>query len=83
MTNPASLVFPKQNGLFPFERIKTSEPGKMESFIRHKQPDWNRPFHQKVLDFLMLSSFILFPILVFGLVCKRFAVSLLRGDKAQ
>ncbi len=83
MTNPASLVFPKQNGLFPFERIKTSEPGMLDNFIQHKQPDWKQPFLQKVLDFLMLSSFILLPILVFGLVCRRFAISLWRGDKAQ
>lgn len=59
VTNPASFVFPEENNLTIFERISTEEQDKFDQFINHKQPNWNRPIIQKILDLLMLCSALL------------------------
>ena len=58
MTNPSSLVFPEINNSYPFERIKTSERKKLETFLLRKQPSWKIPNLQKFLDILSLSTLI-------------------------
>jgi hypothetical protein len=58
MTNPSSLVFPEINNSYPFERIKTSERKKLETFLLRKQPSWKIPNLQKFLDVLSLSTLI-------------------------
>ena len=58
MTNPASLFFPKENGLQPFERIKVGEEEQLRAFIERKQPDWIIPPLQRVLDWLSLVAFL-------------------------
>lgn len=62
-TNPASLVFPKENNLFIFERISTSQQEEFYQFINYKQPEWKRPLIQHILDMLMTATIILTPIL--------------------
>ncbi len=58
MTNPSSLVFPEINNSYPFERIKTSERKKLETFLLRKQPSWKIPNLQKFLDILSLSTLV-------------------------
>ena len=71
ITNPASLVFPKENNLTLFERIKSSEKDKFKEFINHKQPDWKRPPIQHLLDGLMvLTSILIILGIVYGAIKK-------------
>jgi hypothetical protein len=65
MTNPSSLVFPEINNSYPFERIKTSEREKLETFLQRKQPDWKIPTSQNFLDVLSLSTLIFIMGLIF------------------
>jgi hypothetical protein len=58
ITNPSSLVFPEMNNSYPFERIKTAEREKLDTFIRHKQPSWKIPNSQRFLNILSLVSLI-------------------------
>jgi hypothetical protein len=58
MTNPVSLVFPEINNTYTFERIKTSERGKLEVLIQHGQPDWKIPKTQKILNIISLSTVV-------------------------
>jgi hypothetical protein len=58
MTNPVSLVFPEINNSYPFERIKTSERGKLDVFIQRGQPGWKIPKIQKILDIISLIAVI-------------------------
>lgn len=71
MTNPSSLVFPKENNAFVFERIQISDKKKLEDFTHHRQPAWQRPLIQKVLDYLLLSSFAIFLLFLMGILGKR------------
>jgi hypothetical protein len=59
MTNPASLVYPSQNNLKLFERIKVSERDKLREFIQRRQPDWKLPTTQIILDWVSLAAFTL------------------------
>lgn len=59
MTNPASLVFPTDNGVYPFERIKVAEREKLEIFVNRGQPDWRIPTIQKYLNYFSLFSLLL------------------------
>lgn len=59
MTNPVSLVFPKQNGLQPFERIKISEEKELQTFVQRKQPSWKVPKIQAILNWISLFSLVL------------------------
>jgi hypothetical protein len=59
ITNPASLVFPAENNLLPFERIKIGEEEQLQAFIRRGQPHWEIPTTQFVLDWLSLGIFAL------------------------
>jgi hypothetical protein len=52
MTNPSGYVFPELNATRPFERIPVSEKDKLEAFANHKQPDWNIPIYQQILDWV-------------------------------
>jgi hypothetical protein len=58
MTNPASLVFPKENNLKPFERIKISEEEKLRAFVERKQPDWELPRIQIILNRVSAIAFV-------------------------
>ena len=63
MTNPASLVFPEENNLKPFERIKISEETQLQAFVERKQPDWKIPRAQKLLNWVspitLIATFVL------------------------
>ncbi|HLO28988.1 MAG TPA: hypothetical protein VK249_07635 [Anaerolineales bacterium] len=59
MTNPASLVYPEINNLHPFERIKATEREKLEIFLERRQPEWNIPLAQRILNIISLVAFIL------------------------
>jgi hypothetical protein len=73
MTNPASLVFPEENSLYPFQRIGTDEKDKFEQFVNHKQPDWKVPAIQVILDNVMIWSLILTPLflVIYGGIVGR------------
>jgi hypothetical protein len=43
MTNPAGFVFPAENGLRKFERIREDDRDRLEQFLQRRQPDWRRP----------------------------------------
>ncbi len=58
MTNPVGLVFPEINDSYPFERIKTSERGKLEVLIQRGQPDWKIPKTQKILNIISLITVV-------------------------
>ncbi|RPJ23910.1 MAG: hypothetical protein EHM33_19515 [Chloroflexi bacterium] len=58
MTNPESFVFPEANDLDPFERFKVSERDKLETFLERRQPEWNIPMAQKILNKLSLIALI-------------------------
>jgi hypothetical protein len=59
MTNPASLVFPDVNNTRPFERIRSNDSNKLEIFVNRRQPDWNIPLIQTVLNRVSLISLII------------------------
>ena len=65
MTNPSSLVFPEVNNSYPFERIKSAEREKLDTFIRHKQPSWKIPNSQRFLNVLSLATLILCICMIF------------------
>ncbi len=56
MTNPASLVYPEENGLTPFERFKVSERDKLEQFANRRQPYFKMPFMQHVLNIVSAAA---------------------------
>ncbi|HET9590514.1 MAG TPA: hypothetical protein VFO91_17135 [Anaerolineales bacterium] len=59
MTNPASLVFPRQNGLQPFERIRIDEEQELRAFVQRRQPGWKIPKAQVILNWVSLGSLVL------------------------
>ena len=80
MTNPAGFVFPEENQTRPFERIRAKDISRLQEFINHRQPDWNRPLSQSVLDLtaeISAASFIF--VLVFFLI--KGAVTLLKKNR--
>jgi hypothetical protein len=69
MTNPSGFVFPKENNTRPFERIRSIDSTKLQDFINRRQPDWNRPLAQTVLDLMAgISAISFFIILAFYLL---------------
>jgi hypothetical protein len=58
MTNPVSLVYPRENNLTPFERIKVSDQKNFEAFVNHRQPDWPLPWLQQLLNWLAALSLL-------------------------
>jgi hypothetical protein len=58
MTNPASLVFPNENNLQPFERIKITEEKELRDFVERRQPDWKIPLMQTLLNWTSLITLI-------------------------
>jgi hypothetical protein len=59
LTNPASLVYPKENNLRQFERISPGDKENFVKFINNRQTTWKRPHYQYVADKVSLVSFIL------------------------
>jgi hypothetical protein len=58
MTNPASLVFPRENNLQPFERIRVAEQEQLQIFAERGQPAWEIPFLQKLLNWTSLAALV-------------------------
>ncbi|MEJ5224006.1 MAG: hypothetical protein WHV44_06070 [Anaerolineales bacterium] len=56
MTNPASLVFPEENGLTLFERFKVTERDKLTQFANRHQPDFAMPLTQHLLNILAMAT---------------------------
>ena len=56
MTNPVSLVFPRENGLMPFERIAAADREALEVFARRGTTPWAPPALQSVLTWVSLSG---------------------------
>lgn len=58
ITNPASLVFPKVNGLHLFERINVNDRENFEKFINYHEPKWELPLYQKIFNKISLWSLL-------------------------
>ncbi len=78
MTNPESFVFPELNDLHPFERFKVSERDKLETFLKRRQPEWNLPTTQKILNRVSLIAAIVGAGILFGAQIARIATTLKR-----
>ncbi len=65
MTNPASLVFPRENKLQLFERIRVSEEDELHAFVERRQPDWKIPLIQEILNWVSLATLVIAIGLVF------------------
>lgn len=65
MTNPASLIFPEENNLTKWERIKTSDKENFELFIHHKKPNWRI---SKLQEYANKISFITFIASIMSLI---------------
>ena len=59
MTNPASLVFPQENHLKLFERIKVSEEDELHAFVERRQPAWKIPHIQAILNWVSLTTLVI------------------------
>jgi hypothetical protein len=79
ITNPASLVFPEENQTRLFERIPYSDASRFQEFVNRRQPDWNRPLIQSILDMIAKISLIVFFIYIMVFLTKRVAVFLIES----
>jgi hypothetical protein len=59
MTNPSGYVFPDVNASRPFERIPSTEKDRLETFVNHRQPNWNLPIYQQAANWISVVSFLL------------------------
>lgn len=59
MTDPTGFVFPKENQSIPFERIPLADRDKLTDFIHHRQPKWNLPVAQQLLNWAALITLVL------------------------
>jgi hypothetical protein len=57
MTNPASLVYPKENGLRLFERIAVNDRKNFNDFVHYRATSWKRPPLQHFLDIFSAIAF--------------------------
>ncbi len=73
MTNPASLIYPEENGLALFERFKVNERDKLEQFANRRQPQFNMPITQHVLNGLAIITLMaqMLVLLRFGWIRAR------------
>ncbi len=58
MHNPTGFVFPEDNQSAPFERIPVTDRDKLTDFIHHRQPKWNLPVAQQLLNWAALITLI-------------------------
>ncbi|MBU2609514.1 MAG: hypothetical protein KJ606_01005, partial [Chloroflexi bacterium] len=58
MTDPTGFVFPKENQSIPFERIPVADRDKLTDFIHHRQPKWNLPVAQQLLNWAALITLV-------------------------
>jgi hypothetical protein len=79
VTNPASLVFPEENQTRLFERIPYSDASRFQEFVNRRQPDWNRPLIQSILDMIAEISLIVFFIYIMVFLTKRVVVFLIES----
>lgn len=71
MTNPASLVYPQENGLTLFERFKVTERDKLEQFANRRQPDFKLPPSQHFLNILSVVTLIIELTVLSGVTLMR------------
>lgn len=58
LTNPASLVFPEENELAPFERISLSDAENFEKFVTYQRPNWKLSRIQHLSNHISLWTLI-------------------------
>ena len=58
MTNPASMVFHRENDLQLFERVKIDDEENLKRFIERGQPRWKLPVIQVILNWVSLAIFL-------------------------
>ena len=71
MTNPASLVYPEENQLQLFERIRLAEKSQFQDFTNRRQPDWKRPVMQTLLDRVAEISLIIFSLILMHFLLNK------------
>ena len=68
MTQPASLVFPVENGTAPFSRIPEADAANLNALVTRGQPQWALPARQQQLDVL---SVVALAVAVVGAIVPR------------
>jgi hypothetical protein len=58
MTNPVSLVFPRETGTEPFDLIATTDRANFERLRNRQQPDWPLPSELTWLNRLAVASLV-------------------------
>lgn len=56
MTNPVSLVFPRENGLMPFQRIAAGDRDALDAFVTRGATPWRPPAIQSALSLVSLTG---------------------------
>jgi hypothetical protein len=56
MTNPVSLVFPRENGLMPFQRIGAADADALDEFVTRTGSPWQPPVMQSMLTWTSLAG---------------------------
>ena len=70
ITNPASLVFPEENGLNLFELISVDDTENFRKFLNHKPTDWEIPIFQKICHYVSSATFTVI-LLTLSFLCIR------------
>jgi hypothetical protein len=71
MTNPASYVFPTENGLQVYERFRVDQKAELELFINRRQPDFKISTLQTVSNIINVIAVVLLVFYIFFNVIKR------------
>jgi hypothetical protein len=58
ITDPTGYLFPEVNHSTRFERIPVTEKDQFLDFINRRDPKWNLPVIQQILDWVSLISFL-------------------------
>ena len=74
LIDPTGYLFPQSNNSSLFERIPVSEKAQFLDFINRRQPKWNLPMRQQVLNWMALITLIA----EFGILLAYPAVKRLR-----
>jgi hypothetical protein len=63
VTNPAGLVFPKENGIKPFDLISQDDEQNYRKFISYRPTDWKLSPMQKLANRVSMLSLIIAAVL--------------------
>lgn len=58
MNHPAGFVYPQENHSAPFQRIPVSDRSQLDDFVNRRQPAWNLPIQQRVVNWVSGLTFL-------------------------